>query len=92
MSAPKFPLGHIVATPPALNALQKTGQQSWEFIRRHQQGDWGTLSPEDHAENNRSLMSGDRILSAYLLTDGTKLWVITEADRSSTCVLLPEDY
>ena len=88
----KFPLGQIVATPGALDTLARAGQDSWEFLYRHASGDWGELSAEDRNENEVSIRDGCRILSAYCLADGTKIWIITEADRSATTVLLPEEY
>ena len=92
MTIPKFPLGQVVATPGALQALQDTGRQPKEFLDRHVRGDWGDLDESDRGENDASVTTGFRILSAYKLGNGTKIWVITEADRSSTCVLLPEEY
>ena len=89
---PAFELGQIVATPGALAALRKAGQQPGEFLARHVNGDWGELSPEDIKENQFSLKHGFRLLSAYHTSAGEKLWVITEADRSSTCVLLSDEY
>jgi hypothetical protein len=90
---PLFPLGQIVATPAALEALEEAGQTPGEFIARHVRGDWGDeLCDEDKELNDLSLKDGSRLLSAYKLKNGTKLWVITEADRSSTCALLPSDY
>ena len=89
---PRFPLGRIVATPGALRALGRTGDTPAAFLRRHVAGDWGDLGAEDRAENERSVACGFRLLSAYALADGTRIWVITEADRSSTCLLLPEEY
>lgn len=88
----KFSLGQVVSTPGALDALARAGQDAWQFIGRHVTGDWGEVDEHDRGENELSLNQGLRILSAYTLSDGTKLWVITEADRSSTCVLLPEEY
>ena len=88
----RFPLGQIVATPGALKALTEAGDSPSSFLRRHVVGDWGELDAEDRAENERSVEHGFRLLSAYALSDGTRIWVITEADRSSTCVLLPEEY
>jgi hypothetical protein len=87
-----FTLGRVVATPAALAAIEKAGQQPGEFINRHVRGDWGDLNAHDRAENEFSLQHGLRLLSAYHTSAGEKLWVITEADRSSTCVLLPEEY
>ena len=88
----KFPLGRVVATPGALIALDGAGHTPQEFISRHAQGDWGELDENDRRENERSLQDDCRLLSAYLLRDGTKIWIITEADRSSTTILLPEEY
>jgi hypothetical protein len=90
--AAKFPLGQIVSTPGALDALARAGQEPWQFIERHVAGDWGEVDEHDRGENELSLKKGFRILSAYTLSDGTKIWIITEADRSSTCLLLPEEY
>ena len=89
---PLFTLGHVVATPGALAVLEKAGQQPGEFLARHVSGDWGEVPPEDIEENEFSLKQGFRLLSAYRTGAGDKLWVITEADRSSTCLLLPEEY
>lgn len=87
-----FPLGQVVATPGALEALQKAGQEPVEFLRRHVSGDWGEVPPEDAQENELSLKQGFRILSAYTLTTGVKIWIISEADRSVTTLLLPAEY
>ena len=89
-----FSLGQVVATPGALTALQKAGQQPQEFLERHLQGDWGELCEEDRKENQLSLKRGFRLLSSYRTSseDRTKVWVITEADRSVTTLLLPEEY
>jgi hypothetical protein len=92
MCKPKFSLGQTVATPGALQALEESGQNPGDFLDRHVQGDWGCLDDEDKQLNDQSLIDGSRILSSYTTLKGTKLWVITEADRSSTCCLLPEEY
>jgi len=89
---PKFPLGQVVATPAALRAITEAGQTPAEFLERHVQGDWGELDEEERQENERSLEDDCRLLSAYRLRDETKIWIITEADRSSTTILLPEEY
>jgi len=89
---PKFPLGHVVATPGALRAIAGAGHAPQEFLNRHTQGDWGELDEHDRRENERSLKDECRLLSAYRLRDGTKIWIITEADRSATTILLPEEY
>ena len=87
-----FQLGQVVATPGSLDALQKAGQSASEFLSRHVRGDWGDLDAEDKAANNEALKYGGRIFSAYHLSDETKIWIITEADRTCTCVLLPSEY
>ena len=90
---PLFPLGQIVATPGALTALEKAGQTPTEFLTRHVRGDWGELCEEDRNENQLSLERGFRLLSSYRTNAGdAKLYVITEADRSVTTILLPEEY
>ena len=87
-----FPLGRIVATPGALDALQQAGHTAQEFLARHSAGDWGELSAEDRKENTFAVTRSLRLLSAYRLSTGVKIWLITEADRSATTVLLPEEY
>jgi hypothetical protein len=87
-----FSLGSVVATPGALEALETAGQTPQELLDRHITGNWGSLPDEDSAQNERALIHGGRIFSAYDLVDGTRMWVITEADRSSTCLLLPREY
>ena len=86
-----FPLGRTVATPGALNALVIAGQDPGELLDRHRAGDWGDVSPEDAKENDFSVEHGFRIISSYPIGGG-RVWIITEADRSSTCILLPEEY
>lgn len=85
-----FRLGRIVVTPNALQSI--TNEDILNAIQRHQAGDWGSLDSEDHNSNDRAVVSGGRIFSAYHAENGTKFWIITEADRSVTTVLLPEDY
>ncbi len=89
---PLFKLGQIVSTPAALEALGKAGQAPWEFLVRHVQGDYGDLDDEDRRLNNEAVKAEERILSAYTLKTGVRVWIITEADRSSTCLLLPDEY
>ncbi len=89
---PKFSLGRIVATPGALQALEEANQSPFEFLERHQAGDWGELCEEDKRENEFSVRNGFRILSAYRTRNNTKIWIITEADRSVTTLLLPDEY
>jgi hypothetical protein len=88
----RFSLGRVVATPGALKALGEANQKPFEFLERHQTGDWGELCEEDKRENEFSVRNGFRILSAYRTRNGVKLWVITEADRSATTLLLPHEY
>ena len=89
---PLFTLGQVVATPGALAALEKAGQQPGDFLSGHVTGDWGEVPPEDIKENEFSLKLGFRLLSAYRTNAGDRIWIITEANRSSTCILLPEEY
>jgi len=89
---PLFSLGQCVATPGALAALEDAGQTPADFLDRHVQGDWGTIHPGDKGANEQALQDGDRIFSVYTTSKGVKLWVITEADRTSTCILLPDEY
>lgn len=92
MTGQKLTLGQVVATPQALAALERCSQSPLAFLCRHAQGDWGNVSRDDWRANDAALQSDLRILSSYQLKDDTTLWIITEADRSSTCVLLPADY
>ncbi len=85
--------GRIVATPGALEVLEEAGVEPHELLTRHLSGDWGELDAHDRRENERSLKHGFRVLSSYPVgEDGQKVWIITEADRSSTCLLLPSEY
>jgi len=88
----KVSLGQIVATPGALDALQRAGQAAQEFLARHAVGDWGDLDAHDRRENALAVREGFRLLSAYRTTAGERLWIITEADRSVTTLLLPDEY
>ena len=88
----KFFLGRTVATPGALRALEQANQKPFEFLERHQAGDWGELCEEDKRENEFSVHNDFRILSAYRTRDDVKIWLITEADRSVTTLLLPHEY
>jgi hypothetical protein len=87
-----LPLGRVVAAPGALQALARAGENALLYLARHAAGDWGIVSPEDACANELDRETGERILSAYRLREGTKLWIVTEADRSSTYILLPEEY
>lgn len=90
MNVPKFQLGQLVATANAMARL--TQEDMLRAMNRHVIGDWGELDEADGLENERSLLHGWRLLSAYSASNGTRFWIITEADRSATTVLLPEDY
>lgn len=89
---PTFPLGRLVATPGAIDALEEAGQLPQEFLDRHARLEQGELCDSDHQENLFSVDKDLRIFSAYQTSKGVKLWVITEADRSATTILLPEEY
>ncbi len=89
---PLFPLGFVVATPGAREAFAANNAHFSYYLAKHQCGVWGDLSPEDVRANEQALKHGLRLLSAYHLRDNTKIWIWTEADRSSTCVMLPEEY
>ncbi len=94
-SLPTIPLfypGRIVATPGALAMLEKAQKSPSEFLSRHLRGDWGDLCHEDKAENELSLKHDFRLLSSYPVTETAILWIITEADRSVTTLLLPSEY
>lgn len=86
-----FELGRIVATPGALALCQEAHVSPSSLVARHAAGDWGELDTHDRRENQRALKDGARILSSYQTSQG-RVWIITEADRSSTCLLLPEEY
>lgn len=99
MSRPngKFEPGQQVATPGALRAIHQSGESLLRLMSRHLSGDWGDLDADDKTANDAALIDGSRIFSAYMLTSGEKVWVITEAvgddgKRASTCVLLPDEY
>lgn len=89
-----FELGQIVATPGSLAAMEDAGPDVMiELLRRHATGDWGTLPPEDADMNDHAVKHGDsRIMSAYRLVTGERIWIITEWDRSVTTFLLPDEY
>jgi len=88
----KFDPGQVVATPGAFAAFEASGDQPLDLLLKHVNLYPGDLSPEDVQENQRSVENGWRILSAYRLSDGTRIRLITESDRSSTCILLPPEY
>jgi hypothetical protein len=95
MSGPLFPLGQVVATPGALAVMVRSNVRAADLLRRHVTGDWGDIDPGDVGLNEMALRDGDRLLSVYggeAEDRDDRLWVITEADRSATTILRPEDY
>lgn len=88
--APRLQLGCVVATPGVLGAVPR--KELLVALDRHQNCDWGDVSPEDQKSNNYALHHGERVFSAYIAKDKTRFWIITEADRSATTLLLPEEY
>ncbi|CAG4925543.1 hypothetical protein [Paraburkholderia saeva] len=91
-NGPRFPLGRPVITPSAQALLDEVDISGILLLARHIHGDWGDLSVEDQTANELALLTGRRLLSSYDLPGGGKVWIITEADRSVTTILLPEDY
>ena len=89
---PLFPPRQIVTMPGSLALLQKANKSALELLSRHLRGDWGDLCQEDKTQNELSLKYGFRLMSSYPVTPTEKLWIITEADRSVTTLLLPEEY
>jgi hypothetical protein len=103
VTTPLFKPGRVLATTGAIDALERSGQNIWEFMVLHLAGDWGVVDADDKAANDDALRDGSRILSAYLLggdgdgDEATKIWLITEAadengNREATTALLPEEY
>lgn len=94
---PKFPLGRIYATPAALELLEGSHESAHRLLTRHVQGEWGLVHPDDAAANEHAVTHGERIVSSYSIDGGPDgngglLWIITEADRSVTTLLLPGEY
>lgn len=88
----RFPLGKVIVGEGASHALDASGQSADELIGRHARGDWGDVSEETRTKNEDAIASGRRIESIYHTHRGEKLLVVTEADRSLTMVLLPEEF
>lgn len=86
----RFPPGRLLITPGAIGAVTKTDSMYAFF--RHLQGDWGDVSESDWKRNDQALKSGGRLFSVYHSSAGREFWIITEADRTSTTILMPEDY
>lgn len=91
-SAPLFPLGRTVTTPGGLALLDHAGVNASTLLVRHQNGDFGDLDEADRVANVKAIRNHTRILSAYVLARGKRIWIITEADRSATTLLLPSEY
>lgn len=89
---PLFPLGKLVATRGAVEILKKHEISPFDLVTRHWQGDWGDLEMDDCYANDQALRHGERLLSSYRIDAETKIWILTEADRSATTLLLPEEY
>jgi len=89
---PLFLLGRVVGTPGAVEALQEIGTDPSELLDRHVTGDFGDIPEEDLGLNEAAIQDGSRIFSVYKLRGDLTIWIITEADRSSTCLMLPEEY
>jgi hypothetical protein len=90
MRAP-LPLGRVVATPGAWKLLMEARKHPFNFLVRHATGDWGELCTFDRRQNEIAVREGYRVLSSYDVLAG-RVWIITEADRSVTTILLPEEY
>jgi hypothetical protein len=88
----RFSPGQTVITPGALDAIAQAEQHPGDFLQRHLSGDWGELCDEDITANEQALIEGLRLMSSYRTSKGQRIWVITEADRSATTILLPEEY
>jgi len=89
-SATRFTIGRLVSTVTALNTVSL--EDMTRALDRHRLGDWGDVCPEDREANNHANIEGGRLLSSYRNSEGIPFWIITEADRSSTTILLPDDY
>lgn len=92
MTQQPFPLGHTLAMPGALETLETLGIDPSTLLDRHLACDWSDMEPEDQESNREALTNGSRIFSSYRLASDTKIWVITESDRSCTTILLPSEY
>ena len=90
--APRFSLGRVLATPGAIAALEAAQVFPKDYLAHHVSGDWGDVDEEDQQANEHALIAGARLLSAYTLPTGTRIWIITEADRSASTLLLPSEY
>lgn len=89
---PRFPLGQLLSTPGALKLMQDNDVDPMTLLQRHVRGDWGMICAEDSQANEEALICGARLLSSYLLPGAGVIWIITEADRSVTTCLRPDEY
>lgn len=92
MTAVLFSVGRVMATPGALEAMDTAGVNWAGLLARHVAGDWHDMTAEDAEANAQAIQDGDRVLSAYELPGGVRVWVLTEWDRSMTTLLLPDEY
>lgn len=92
MLSGKFPLGRLLMTLGARDAMQEQFHAPVEFLIRHRHGDWGDLDRHDQGVNEEALRKGQRLLSSYPMRHEGRIWAITEADRSSSCLVLPSEY
>jgi hypothetical protein len=88
----RFTLGQVVATPASLDLLEEHRRSAVEYLRRHTAGDWGDVDASDQQANEAAVRSGNRLFSVYRITADLSIWIITEADRSATTILLPSEY
>ena len=92
-----FKPGRVLGSPDALAALERSGESIWRYLAAHLAGDWGMVDAEDKEANDEAFKDGSRLLSAYILKSGVKIWIITEAEddhgsRGATTVILPDEY
>lgn len=92
MAKQKFVIGRLLITPGVQNLFKETKEDLLQYVNRHAMGDWGNCSAKDKKQNDLAVILGERIFSRYDTKDGTALWIITEASRSYTTVLLPREY
>jgi hypothetical protein len=88
---PRFALGHVVSTPAVVAHFEAHSINAFDYLGRHACGDWGEVPPEDAALNELALAQNSRLLSRYTIA-GKYVWLISEADRSSTTFLFPDEY
>lgn len=91
----RFPLGQLAATPGVLELLDRYQVSLFDLLARHASGDWGDVGAEDAHTNEQALIHGNRLLSCYTLVPGdpdTRVWAISEANRSVTTVIMPSEY